>query len=56
MDLIAFFNFLTSALVGWEPTMHCDGLVSKESLREETVGAMVTGAGAGVAIGACCGG
>ena len=28
--------------------MCCDGLVSKESLREETVGAMMLGAGVGV--------
>ena len=47
MDLIAFLSFLISALVGWEPTMCCDGLVSKESLREETVGAMMIGAGVG---------
>ena len=56
MDLIAFLSLLTSDLVGWEPTMCSDGLVSKESLRDDTVGAMVTGAGAGVVNGACCGG
>ena len=45
---MAFLSFLTSALMGWEPAMHWDGLVSKESLREETVGAMALGAGVGV--------
>jgi len=55
--LIAFLSLLISDLVGWDPTMYSDGLVSKESLREDTVGAMVTGAVVlGAVVGACCGG
>ena len=48
--LIAFLSFLTSALMGWTLTMHSDSLVSKESQRSNTVGAMVA-----VMVGACCG-
>ena len=55
--MIAFLSLLISDLVGWDPTMYSDGLVSKESLREDTVGAMVTGAVVlGAVVGACCGG
>ena len=39
--LIDLRSFLTSALVGWELTMHWDGLVSKLSWISATVGAMV---------------
>ena len=41
LALTAFLSLLTSDLVGWEPTMCSDGLVSKESLRSETDGVMV---------------
>ena len=54
--LIAFFNLLISDLVGWEPTMYSDGLVSKESLRADMVGAMLVGVVVGAVVGACCGG
>ena len=55
--MIAFLSLLISDLVGWDPTMHSDGLVSKESLRADTVGAMVTRAVVlGAVDGACCGG
>ena len=43
MALIAFLSLLISDLVGWALIMYSDGLVSKESLRADTVGAMVTG-------------
>ena len=56
MALIAFFGLLTSDLVGWDPAMHSDGLVSKESLRADAVGAMVVGAVVGACDGASCGG
>ena len=39
--LMALRSFLTSALVGWEPTMCWDGLVSKLSRISATVGAML---------------
>ena len=54
--MIAFLSFLTSDLVGWEPTMCSDGLVSKESLRDDTVSAMVVGEVVGACVGTCCGG
>ena len=41
MALIAFLSLLISDLVGWDSAMHSDGLVSKESLRVDNVGAMV---------------
>ena len=56
LALIAFLSLLTSDLVGWEPTMHSDGLVSKESLRADAVDVMVLGAVVGAVVGACYGG
>ena len=41
LALIAFLSLLISDLVGWDSAMHSDGLVSKESLRVDNVGAMV---------------
>ena len=53
MAFVAFLSFLISDLVGWDPAMCSDGLVSKESLKADAVGAMVVGAVVGAVIGAC---
>ena len=49
--LDCFLRLLTSVQVGWALTMHSDGLVSREFLRSDAVGAM-----AGALVGAYCGG
>ena len=50
--MIAFFNLLTSCLLGWLLTVYSEGLISKESRRDDTVGAMVGALVGGLA---CCG-
>ena len=52
---MAFFNLLTSCLLGWLLTVCSEGLISKESRSDDTVGAMVGDLVGGLVI-ACCGG
>jgi len=52
--LTAFFNLLTSCLLGWLLTVYSEGLISKESRRDDTVGAMF-GDLVGGLVASCCG-